>query len=284
MTTLPSPRIQLNYASLELLNDKSFSTQVLGWLSAEERKRHKSFVSQQQANQYLLARALLRSQLSKRVPCVLPHEWVFVIDNSGKPRLADGFSYLNLHFNLSHSEDLVVLALGEELGEGLGEGLDLGVDVECIHRPIFNMAFAKRYFSERELSDLMRLTESQKIKRIAQLWTLKESYLKASGLGIRIPLAKLAFSFKGQGDLGLSISPSLAEILPVKKGSFIALFSVWSDYSLALTIGTDKEMDVSAITSAMTINEWAGSNSQLLGLPYKLLRTKTDQKISRNVS
>jgi 4'-phosphopantetheinyl transferase len=116
------------------------------------------------------------------------------------------------------------------------------------------------------------------------LWTLKESYLKASGLGIRIPLAKLAFSFKGQGDLGLSISPSLAEILPVKKGSFIALFSVWSDYSLALTIGTDKEMDVSAITSAMTINEWAGLNSQLLGLPYKLLRTKTDQEISRNVS
>ena len=156
----------------------------------------------------------------------------------------------------------------------------MGVDVECIHRLIFNMAFAKRYFSERELADLMRLTEPQQIKRIAQLWTLKESYLKASGLGIRISLAKLAFSFKGQGDLGLSISPSLAEILPVKKGSFIALFSVWSDYSLALTIDTDQEMDI----SAMTINEWAGLSSQLLGLPYKLLRTKTDQKISRNVS
>lgn len=274
MTTSPNPLVQLHYASLDLLNDKSFSTQIFGWLSSEERKRYKRFVNRQQANQYLLARALLRSQLSKRVPGVLPHEWVFVIDDSGKPRLADEFSYLNIHFNLSHSEDLVVLALGD----GLGVRLNLGVDVECIHRPVFSIALAKRYFAEAEWVDLMRLTEQLRIKRIAQLWTLKESYLKASGLGLRMPLAKLEFCFEGECGLGLSISSSWTEPLPAKERSFISLFSLGMDYSLALTIESDRPMDA----SVMTIDEWTGLNNPLLGLPYELLRKTVSQKISHN--
>lgn len=269
-----NPLVQLNYASLELLNDKSFSTQIFGWLSSEERKRYKRFVNKQQANQYLLARALLRSQLSARVPGVLPQKWVFVIDDSGKPRLADEFSYLNLRFNLSHSEDLVVLALGD----GLGRRLNLGVDVECIHRPVFSMALAKRYFAKTELAYLMRLAEKQQVKRIAQLWTLKESYLKASGLGLRIPLAKLEFCFEGGYGLDFSISSSWAEPLPAEDSSFISLFSLGPDYSLALTIEADKPMN----TSAMTITEWTGLNNPLSGLPCELLRKTADQKFSHN--
>jgi 4'-phosphopantetheinyl transferase len=264
MITTTPPLVQLHYASLDLLNDKSFLAQVLGWLSSEERKRYKRFVDKQQANQYLLARALLRRQLSKQVPGVLPQKWVFVIDDSGKPRLADEFSYLNIRFNLSHSEDLVVLALGD----GLGGRLNLGIDVECIHRPVFSIALAKHYFAETELVDLMKLDEQQRIKRIAQLWTLKESYLKARGLGIRMPLAKLKFFFEGECGLGLSISSSWTEPLPVEDRSFISLFSLGTDYSLALTIESDKPMD----TSAMTIDEWTGLSTPLLGLPCELLR------------
>ena len=256
----PNPLVQLNYASLDLLHDKSFSMQVLGWLNSVERKRYKRFVSKQQANQYLLARALLRSQLSKRVPDVLPHEWVFVVDEYGKPRLADGFSHLNLHFNLSHSEDLVVLALSE--------GLDLGVDVECIHRPVFNMALAKRYFARTELADLMRFNGKQQVKRIAQLWTLKESYLKACGLGIRMPLAKLKFCFAGRYGLDFSISSSWTQSLPAEDASFIGLFGLGADYSLALTIETDTAVDASAIE----INEWPGLSSQPSDLSCRLLR------------
>jgi 4'-phosphopantetheinyl transferase len=271
MAKFPSTLVQLNYASLDLLNDKSFSAQVLGWLSSEERKRYKRFVSKQQANQYLLARAVLRSQLSKRVPGVLPYEWEFVIDDSGKPRLADGFSHLNLRFNLSHSESLVVLALSE--------GVDLGVDVECIHRRVFNMALAKRYFAKAELADLMRLTEQQQIKRIAQLWTLKESYLKANGLGVRMPLAKLQFYFEGGDGLSVNVSPSWVQSLPAEGDSFVSLFGLGSDYSLALTIDTDQKVDASAIA----IHEWTGLRGQPLGLPCELLRKTVGQNFSQKL-
>ena len=271
MATSLNPFVQLNYASLDLLNDKSFSTQILGWLSSEEHKRYKRFVSKQQANQYLLARALLRSQLSKRVLDVLPHEWIFVIDDYGKPKLADRFSHLNLHFNLSHSEELVVVALSE--------GLKLGVDVEYIHRPVFNMALAKRYFAKTELADLIKLTEKQKIRRIAQLWTLKESYLKASGLGIRVPLAKLEFCFERECGLDFSLPSSLIQPLPAEDSRFIGLFNVFcfeSEYSLALTIETDKEIDASVIK----VNEWTGLNDQLAGLPCELIRKTASRKLN----
>lgn len=283
MPTHLNPSVHLHYASLELLKNKKFSAKILGWLSAEEKKRYQRFVSTQQAQQYLLSRALLRSQLSNRVRYVLPCEWVFVVDDYGKPKLAEAFSYLDLHFNLSHSEDLVVLALGKGLGgvlgRGLGGGLNLGIDVESIHRPVFNMALATRYFAKVELTDLMKLTERQQIKRIAQLWTLKESYLKANGVGLRVPLSKLAFSFKGQSDLELSVSSSLAETLTVEKGSSIALFCLWSDYSVALTIDTDKAIDISAVT----INEWFGLNEQTSCLSWKLLRTTGSQSFSRDL-
>jgi 4'-phosphopantetheinyl transferase len=272
MTTSTNHLVQLHYASLDLLNNKVFSTQIFDWLSSEERTRYKRFVNKQQANQYLLARALLRSQLSKRVPGVLPQKWVFVIDDSGKPRLADGFSHLNLRFNLSHSEDLVVLALGD----GLGGRLNLGVDVECIHRPVFSMALAKRYFAKTELADLMSLTEPLRIKRIVQLWTLKESYLKACGLGLRIPLANVEFFFEGECGLDFSTSSSWAEPLPAEDRSFISLFSLGPDYSLALTIEADKPIDA----SVMTVNEWTESNNPLLGLPCELLRKTVGQKIN----
>jgi 4'-phosphopantetheinyl transferase len=259
--------LQLNYASLKLLSNKNFFLKILNWLSPEELKRYKKFSSRQQASQFLLARALLRSQLSNRVPSVLPYEWIFVVDKYGKPRLADGFSHLNLHFNLSHSEDLVVLALGE----GLDKGLSIGVDVEYIQRPVFSMALAKRYFAKTELTDLMALTEQQQIKRIAQLWTLKESYLKTNSLGVRVPLKKIRFNYHGESGLSLSISPSWINILPVEGRSFIGLFDVFClglEYSLALTVEADKKID----TSVMAISEWVGLNSQLQGLKCELLR------------
>jgi 4'-phosphopantetheinyl transferase len=255
--------VQLSYAVLELLSDKQFLDEIFRWISADERERYQRFVSQKHAHQFLLARALLRSQLSKRVPSILPNEWVFTIDQYGKPRLAEAFSYLNLQFNLSHSENLVVLALGQ--------GCSLGVDVECHNRPVFSMALAKRYFSESEFFDLMKLTEPLQIKRIAQLWTLKESYLKTNGLGVRVPLAKLEFHFNQCGGLAVTISPSWIKSLPAEEISDVHLFRlacVEKEYSLALTIESGKKN----AASVGLVDAWAGRTGQSKNLQCELLR------------
>jgi 4'-phosphopantetheinyl transferase len=263
-TTSSNPLIQLHYASLELLDDKHFWAHIFSWLSLQEQTRYGRFVSKQQASQFLLARALLRSQLTKQVPTVQPHEWVFVMDEQGKPMLGDEFSYLDIHFNLSHSEGLVVLALAV----GYVEKLELGVDIECIHRSVFSLALSKRYFSECECADLIKLNGKQQSQRITQLWTLKESYLKASGLGITVPLNKVRFGFEKDSDLNINLSLPCPSPLFVAQHCSIGLFSLGQDYSLALTIINYCSVNLSSVT----INEWTELNDKYLGLPYTLLR------------
>lgn len=265
MNVLPVPLVQLHYAHLSMVEDEIFLAQVFAWLSDAEQARYQCFANKQQASQYLLARALLRSQLSERVSSVQPHEWIFEIDEHGKPRLADAFSHFNIQFNLSHSENMVVLALCS--------GLELGVDVECIHRPVFSMALARRYFAKTEFADLLKLNEQQQIKRITQLWTLKESYLKASGLGIRVPLDKLVFCYEGESGLRFSGCSSLASIFPSNKVWQTGLFSLGADYSLALTVKADNENCGFSIESS----EWVGQGDQASNLKCALLRKTTDK-------
>jgi hypothetical protein len=117
----------------------------------------------------------------------------------------------------------------------------------------------------------LSLTERQQNKHIAQLWTLKESYLKTKGLGVRVPLAKVEFCFEGEEGLSISVSPSLAQNLPAAERSFIGLFNLsclGEEYSLALTVEADKKVD----TSVMGIDEWAGLDNQLVGIQCELLR------------
>lgn len=72
-----------------------------------------------------------------------------------------------------------------------------GVDVEDLKRST-NTAYEDicRYFSTREIEDLLELPEKQKKQRFFDYWTLKESYIKARGMGLSIPLDKFSFLFK----------------------------------------------------------------------------------------
>lgn len=262
MTKSHAPFIQLHYACLDLLNDKGFKAKACSWLSIEEWQRYQRFASVQQANQFLLARALLRSQLSKQVSGVSPEEWVFVADKNGKPRLADEFAHLNIHFNLSHSENLVALALSE--------GWELGVDIEYIPRPVFSMALANRYFAEAELVELKKLDGLQQSRQIAQLWTLKESLLKASGLGIRVSLSRLVMGFEYEKDLKLLLSPELNTTPLFQNEWLMSLFSLEPDYSLALTIKAAASIGIPEVR----IQEWIVNYNKTSNLTCELQRKK----------
>jgi 4'-phosphopantetheinyl transferase len=52
---------------------------------------------------------------------------------------------------------------------------------------------ADRYFSASEASALKRLPASEQDRRFLQQWTLKESYVKANGWGLNVPLDQFSF-------------------------------------------------------------------------------------------
>ncbi|WP_265444375.1 4'-phosphopantetheinyl transferase family protein [Acetivibrio straminisolvens] len=102
----------------------------------------------------------------------------------GKPYLE---GHEDFHFNLSHSGSWVVCAVSSK---------PVGIDVEKIKE--IDLDIAKRFFSKEEVSDLFSKNGDEKIEYFFELWTLKESYIKADGRGLSLPLN--SFSFRIEND------------------------------------------------------------------------------------
>jgi len=83
------------------------------------------------------------------------------------------------HFNLSHSGKWVICAIAN---------LPLGVDIEAKNRNILKIISKSLSKSERE--DLQQFPEEQHSRMAVAIWVLKESYIKAKGIGLSLPLSQ----------------------------------------------------------------------------------------------
>lgn len=107
---------------------------------------------------------------------------IFARHQHGKPYVVN----VNLAFNQSHSQHDYVLAYSLAVS-------DLGVDIENLGRRANFDGLANRYFH----ADEYQLWQNQQcdVAWWFRLWTIKEAVLKASGLGIRLPLNELKAIF-----------------------------------------------------------------------------------------
>jgi 4'-phosphopantetheinyl transferase len=155
-------------------------------LSAEERDRHGRLL--RGGDEYLLAHALLRTALS-RYAAVEPEAWVFDRNRHGRPEVSAALTSDPLRFSLSHTEGLVACAVTR--------GATVGVDVENTTRSPEIIEIADRFFAPPESRALRALDGPARRARFFELWTLKEAYVKARGLGLTLPLAEFAFLIDG---------------------------------------------------------------------------------------
>jgi 4'-phosphopantetheinyl transferase len=85
------------------------------------------------------------------------------------------------------------LARTSGLAVGLFAGDDgVGVDVE-LASPIEVADIAEHLFSPEERAALERLEDGARLSRFYEMWTLREAYLKARGIGLALPLDQLVF-------------------------------------------------------------------------------------------
>jgi 4'-phosphopantetheinyl transferase len=87
----------------------------------------------------------------------------------------------------------------------------VGVDVESVERKTDALEIAKRCFAASEFKRLRAVTEQQRRERFFCYWTLKESYAKARGLGLSLPLEQLSFELDGGPRIGVSFEPELRD-------------------------------------------------------------------------
>jgi 4'-phosphopantetheinyl transferase len=154
-------------------------------LSQEEKARADRFHFVNDRNRFVAARGLLRELLGKYLHQA-PAGLEFSYGEHGKPSLSGGNTSSGLCFNLSHSAGLVVYAIAKER--------NLGIDVEHVRPESAGEDVAKRYFSAREVSDLQTLPPEVRVEGFFHCWTRKEAYLKATGMGLQIPLGSFAVS------------------------------------------------------------------------------------------
>ena len=167
-------------------------------LSEEERARVQRFKFERHRRESLASNALMRVALSHDRSNT-PQTWQIKLSEYGKPRVEPKGA---LQFNLSNSVALVVCLVAE--------GGEVGVDLEPFERSEQILKLAPNAFSPAEQAQLESLTDTQKLDRAISLWTLKESYIKARGMGLSLPLDKFSFLFDAEG-IRLEIDPSLGD-------------------------------------------------------------------------
>ncbi len=191
---LPSDEIHLHITDDPVITDPDLLAVYEALLTAEERMRRDRFHFSHHRHQFLIARALIRTTLTRYCPEVQPADWRFATNHYGRPHITGAGAGL-LDFNLSHTEGRIVLAVSRSARPG--------VDIERADRPDSFLDIADCFFTAGEVGSLNALPEAQKKAGFLALWTMKEAYLKARGMGLSIPLQDFAISF---GPNGPSIS------------------------------------------------------------------------------
>ena len=141
-------------------------------------------------NRYVISRALLRTVLPAYLG--IPHQGLsFRCDRYGRPSLENPEALAcGLDFNLSHTAGLIALAATCRSV--------VGVDVENASRQQPAMELASRFFSPDEVASLRTFSGPALNLEFYRHWTLKESYLKAYGVGLSLPLDCFGFRLAAQ--------------------------------------------------------------------------------------
>ena len=116
----------------------------------------------------LLDKALKKHDLSER-------DMKYTFNAYGKPYFANAE---DLHFSISHSGEYAMVVLSDK---------EIGCDIQQIKN--INLSIADRFFTAEE-KKYVKCTED-----FFRIWTLKESFIKAIGKGLALPLN--SFSIKG---------------------------------------------------------------------------------------
>jgi len=176
-----------------------------GWhalMSAEERARHARFVFQKDRDLFLVSRALIRTLLSQYLGGD-PAAWTFSRSRYGRPSLQNPPADAQLDFNLSHATGVVTCAVTLRR--------EVGVDVEDTRRVPIEYGLFRHYFSASEVADLEALPLNQRSRRFFEYWTLKEAYLKATGLGLSLPLDAFSICLQPGRRARICFAPAIAD-------------------------------------------------------------------------
>ena len=196
--------VHLWFAVPQTIVERNLADTYRQLLSDDERARERRFHFERDRNTFLVTRVLVRTVLSKYDIDVPPERWRFEADDHGRPALhGEAHAIDGLSFNITHTDGLVGLVLAR--------GRATGIDAEKVNKRPAPLELAEHFFAAAEAADLRRLPLPEQGDRFYEYWTLKESYIKARGLGLSLPLQKFSFDIHADRTVSLSVDPSIGD-------------------------------------------------------------------------
>jgi 4'-phosphopantetheinyl transferase len=175
MPKLPAGEVHVWIARIQAV---PVAPSLIEMLDPVEREVAMRFRFEKHRQAYISAHAILRDILRRYLDRPA-HKIQLGRDSFGKPFLLRDGIPIPPHFNLSHSGAMVLVALAHH---------NIGVDVEKI-RPLDDIeSLVNSNFSPQERADVLGQHPSHREQAFFRHWTRKESYIKALGQGMSIPL------------------------------------------------------------------------------------------------
>lgn len=154
---------------------------LLDLLSPDERQRASRYAHRLAREQFITARAFARVVLSRYLS-TQPRRIRFELTGTGKPVLPGR----PLHFNISHSHEIGLIAVTRRD--------EVGIDIERVRSMPTYLDMAGRYFTATEALAIRGLPTPVSEEAFFHVWTRKEAFLKAIGLGLSHGLERFEVS------------------------------------------------------------------------------------------
>lgn len=208
--------ISVSVLKTDCFNNKNLFEQKYKQMSQYRQNRIDRYQLSKDKKLSLAAGVLIDEELKKYKLCEKYAQLCF--KENSKPYFSE---HPELFFNVSHSKDCAVCVFCDN---------EVGIDVE--HIDDVNLSIAKRFFHNCEYEYInTRQDEKQKQDAFFRLWVLKESYMKATGKGMALPLAKFQINLEDKITVTENHKP-----MPY---SFFE-FSIFEDYKTAVAIKCEK--------------------------------------------
>ncbi len=176
----PPKKLQVDRSELHVwqieYDIKYLYASLISLLSFEEIHEANTFFLKKDYRRYQISHGIKRLILAKYLN-TSPKSIIFDCNNYGKPVIALWQNPLNLQFNISHSNNLILMAITIKD--------DIGIDVEYNQKELCENELISAICSSKEQLFFSNLNDTQE-KKMAfyRCWTRKEAYLKAIGIGL----------------------------------------------------------------------------------------------------
>lgn len=159
-------------------------------LDKNEQDKALRFVQAIHGRRYVASHGKLRLILSGYLG--LPPENIGYEEQAfGKPVIVINGLEHDIKFNLAHSDNKMLAAVGADI--------QIGADIEVWNSKIDCVSIANICFAETERCFWNGLPKNSKDEFFYRLWTRKESFVKAVGVGLGVDVAKVVSSLAGVG-------------------------------------------------------------------------------------